>query len=48
MGYVYHVEGVTDPYVAAGRWEIEVAGERMRATVHLRAPYDPSGSRPRA
>ena len=48
MGYVYHPEGVTDPYVAAGRWELEVAGERMSATVHRRPPYDPTGSRPRA
>ena len=48
MGYVYHPAGVTDPYVAAGRWELEVAGERMSATVHRRPPYDPTGSRPRA
>ncbi len=48
LGYVHHPAGVDDPYVTAGRWEIEVAGERVRATAHLRPPYDPTGSRPRA
>ncbi|MGH7332896.1 MAG: GcvT family protein [Candidatus Rokuibacteriota bacterium] len=48
LGYVHRPEGVSDPYVAAGRWELEVAGERIRATAHLRPPYDPTGSRPRA
>jgi 4-methylaminobutanoate oxidase (formaldehyde-forming) len=48
MGYVQHPSGVDDGYVGAGRWELEVAGERVGATPHLFAPYDPTGTRPRA
>jgi 4-methylaminobutanoate oxidase (formaldehyde-forming) len=48
LGYVRHPGGVSDSYVTAGRWSLEVAGERLPATPHLRPPYDPTGSRPRA
>ena len=48
LGYVHHPAGVDDPYVSAGGWELEVAGERVRAAAHLRPPYDPTGARPRA
>jgi glycine cleavage system T protein len=47
LGYVEHPVGVDAPYVGAGRWELEVADERMRATAYLRPPYDPTGARPR-
>lgn len=41
MGYVRGAERVTPDFVRAGRYEIEVAGERCTAQAHLRAPYDP-------
>ena len=41
-------EPVTDAWVAAGRYEVEVAAERVPARVSLRAFYDPSGARVRA
>ena len=31
--------------ISAMRFEIEIAGERVPATLHLRAPYDPDGAR---
>jgi len=34
--------------ISAMRFEIEIAGERVPATMHLRAPYDPDGARIRA
>jgi sarcosine dehydrogenase len=48
MGYVRSAEGVDRRFIESGAYEIEVAGERMKARAHLRAPYDPTGSRPRA
>jgi glycine cleavage system T protein len=45
LGYVHHAAGVDDTFVTAGRWEIEIATERFAAAAHLRAPYDPGGSR---
>ncbi|NUR30464.1 MAG: FAD-dependent oxidoreductase [Catenulispora sp.] len=45
MGYVSR-DGVVDAeWLRAGRYEIEVAGTRHAATLHLRAPYDPLGTR---
>ncbi len=32
-------------WVAAGRWEIDIAGVRCTAQAFLRAPYDPAGAR---
>ena len=49
LGYVRRKDGpVTPDWVAAGRWELEIATERHGATASLRAPYDPSNSRIRA
>jgi 4-methylaminobutanoate oxidase (formaldehyde-forming) len=49
MGYVRSGNGPIDAgYVNAGRYEIEVAGERIPATASLKPFYDPSGQRVRA
>ncbi|MEA2515752.1 MAG: hypothetical protein QOJ59_5241 [Thermomicrobiales bacterium] len=45
MGYVTADEPVTAAWIGAGHYEIEGAGERFRATPHLRAPYDPERRR---
>ena len=38
---------VTRDYLAAGRYEVNVGGTIVPATLHTRPPYDPSGSRVR-
>jgi 4-methylaminobutanoate oxidase (formaldehyde-forming) len=50
MGYVCDPEGgiVTPELVTAGRYELEVANERMAAQVSLWALYDPRNDRVRA
>ena len=46
MGYVAREDGVADaPWVAAGSYEIEVAGERYAADASLAPWYDPSSAR---
>ena len=47
LGYVRDPEGgpATAEFVRAGRYELEVANERIPATASLRAPYDPAGER---
>ena len=47
MGYVRHAERVDPGFIEAGRYEIEIAGERVGARAHLRAPYDPGNDRVR-
>ena len=47
LGYVSHPDGVGDAFVATGRWEIEVACERMPARAQLAPPYDPKSARVR-
>ncbi|MFO1141435.1 MAG: FAD-dependent oxidoreductase [Amaricoccus sp.] len=48
-GYVRDRErGVTAADVLAGSYELEVATERVPATVFLKPPYDPDGTRIRA
>jgi glycine cleavage system aminomethyltransferase T len=32
----------------SGAWQIDIAGQRVAATLHTRAPYDPDGARVRA
>lgn len=39
---------VTAEYLAENRWEIDLAGERHKASPYLRTPYDPHGARPRS
>lgn len=45
MGYVQHADGVDTDYLAAGRFEIDVAGDRIPATASLRPFYDPASAR---
>ena len=47
LGYVTHPDGVGDAFIASGRWELEVAGERLPARAQLAPPYDPKGIRVR-
>jgi 4-methylaminobutanoate oxidase (formaldehyde-forming) len=46
-GYVRNQDGVDRAYVLAGRYELEVAGERVPAEVFLSPPYDPRSERVR-
>jgi 4-methylaminobutanoate oxidase (formaldehyde-forming) len=46
LGYVRH-PGVTDGWLRAGRYELEVAGERHPAALHLEPLHDPAGARVR-
>ena len=49
MGYAKRADGTADrAWIDAGRYAIEIAGERVPATLHHQAPYDPSGARVRA
>jgi 4-methylaminobutanoate oxidase (formaldehyde-forming) len=45
LGYVNAATPVTAEYLAAGRFEVDVAGERVPAHVALSAPYDPARER---
>jgi 4-methylaminobutanoate oxidase (formaldehyde-forming) len=45
MGYVNHPEGVTADLIRNGKFEIEVACERMAARASLRPMYDPASDR---
>jgi 4-methylaminobutanoate oxidase (formaldehyde-forming) len=47
LGYVAHPDGVTEAFIASGRWELEVAGERLPARAQLTPPYDPKSIRVR-
>ena len=48
MGYVSCDAGVTPQWLQAGRWQVEVAGERHEARVQLPPWYDPAGERIRS
>ncbi|MBS0580520.1 MAG: FAD-dependent oxidoreductase [Proteobacteria bacterium] len=49
LGYVAHPEGLASPeWVAAGAYELEIAGRRVPAEASLRPFYDPAGARIRA
>jgi 4-methylaminobutanoate oxidase (formaldehyde-forming) len=48
LGYVERADGVTDAFVETGRWELEVACERVPARAQLTPPYDPESRRVRA
>ena len=47
MGYVSAESGVTPAFIRGGRFEVEIACRRVRATVSLRPFYDPLGNRVR-
>jgi 4-methylaminobutanoate oxidase (formaldehyde-forming) len=44
-GYVRHDAGVSDDWLAAGRYELVVAGQTLPATLGLRPFYDPTAAR---
>ena len=44
-GYVRNETGVDRAYVLGGSYELEVADERVPATVFLEPPYDPKAAR---
>ena len=44
FGFVRNPDGVTEAYVLDGDYELEVATERVKATVHMRPLYDPDMS----
>lgn len=48
MGYVRNPDGVTDDYLIQGEYELDVAGDLVPATIHLRGLYDPDNSKIRA
>ena len=48
LGYVGHEAGADAAFVNAGRYEIEVACQRIPATATLKPPYDPAGARIRS
>jgi glycine cleavage system aminomethyltransferase T len=49
LGYVSKEAGAADAaYVESGRYEIDVAGERLAARASLEPPYDPASSRVRS
>ena len=45
MGYVGNEDGVSDAWVNAGRYEIEVATVRYEVEASLKAFYDPANKR---
>ncbi len=47
-GYVRNPAGVDGDYLRSGRYELEVATERVPATLHLRPLYDPLMARVKA
>ncbi len=47
MGYVNNPDGVTPDFINGNRFEIEVAGERMKARASLKPLYDPTSERMR-
>jgi glycine cleavage system T protein len=47
MGYIGTPEGAEDEWILEGEYSIDVAGGRVPAQPHLKAPYDPDGGRVR-
>ena len=47
MGYVTNEDGVNKDFLESSTFEIEVAGERYRASASLKAYYDPKSERVR-
>jgi 4-methylaminobutanoate oxidase (formaldehyde-forming) len=48
FGYVRRQQGVGREYLAAGRYELEVASKRVACRIHLEPLYDPKMQRARA
>jgi 4-methylaminobutanoate oxidase (formaldehyde-forming) len=47
-GYLRRADGVSEDWIAAGAYELVVAGERIPARVHLAPLHDPEGARVKA
>ncbi|MCC6466854.1 MAG: FAD-dependent oxidoreductase [Alphaproteobacteria bacterium] len=47
-GYVRNEAGVDNAYLQSGKWELEVARERVPCTLHLKPLFDPTGARIKA
>jgi 4-methylaminobutanoate oxidase (formaldehyde-forming) len=47
LAWVSHEGGVDLEFTSTGRWEAEIAGERVPARISLKPFYDPGRSRPR-
>ncbi len=47
-GYVRAAGGLSAADLAAGRYELEVATERVPCMIHVRPPYDPAMARVKA
>jgi len=47
-GYVRNADGVSDDFLAMGKYELVVAMERTPASIHLEPMYDPAGTRIKA
>jgi 4-methylaminobutanoate oxidase (formaldehyde-forming) len=47
MGYVKRDDGAPpdQAWLTSGRYQIDVAGDLLPATLHLKAPYDPASAR---
>jgi sarcosine dehydrogenase len=48
LGYVRRQQGLSRDYLLAGRYELEVASERVACRIHLEPLYDPRMARVRA
>ena len=48
LGWIECPDGVTEAFVESGRWEVEIACERVPARAQLSPPYDPKSLRVRA
>ena len=47
LGLVWNKAGVDAEFLQSGCWEIDIAGERFAARVHLKAAYDPETLKPK-
>jgi 4-methylaminobutanoate oxidase (formaldehyde-forming) len=45
LAYVAHPDAVDERFVASGRWEVEIACDRVAARAQLTPPYDPQSLR---
>jgi len=44
-GYVRNADGVSDEFLTSGDYELVVATERTKASIHLKPLYDPTGTK---
>ena len=48
LGYVRHADGVSDDYLRHASYELVVANETVKASLHLEPLYDPAALRVKA